>query len=84
MNSNFEECTELYSFQNSDQLNNSNITDNINDLSFSFDESKNGISEIYGEKEESNPISSTLSSIKKDNTRSINTGINEILPIRKN
>ena len=60
MDSMFYDCTELYSFPNSDELNYSNITDmsdNINDLSSSFDESKNDVSNIYGEKEELNPIS---------------------------
>ena len=79
----FNGCTELYSFPNSDQLNYSNITDmsdNINDSSSSLDD-KNDVSNIYGEKDELNFISSTISSIKKENTISSNTEINEKLPI---
>ena len=79
----FYKCNELSSFP--DQLNCSNITDineSVNDSSSSFDELKNDFFNIYGEKEDLNPISSTLSSIKKENTLSNNTGISEILPIR--
>ena len=80
----FYECTQLYSFLNPEQLNISNITDmsdNINNLTSSFDESKNDDFNIYGKKEELNQIFTTLSSIKKENTISSNTG-SEILPIR--
>ena len=64
----FKDCHALYSFPNLDELNCSNITDineSVNDSSSSFDELKNDDFNIYGENEELNPISSTLSSIKK-------------------